>query len=205
MGKVDNLIGNMYAIANQLGGKIDSEKFDPDTITSWRTSKQAGDLKYVVKRKADMSGATLQIFNGNEVQEIPLNSTQLGRYFPQAAKGHPLDGAKYMIMSSPTKTTNSVGAIDGGPSGAINAAFTGDQLPLLSGSKYASLVRFDIEGASDNDGGDDDLYQLRMYVNDNGVWKDDVVNKEGFAKLDGIFQIMQSVGTKKYQEIKDSK
>jgi hypothetical protein len=205
MGKVDNLIGNMYAIANQLGGKIDSEKFDPETITAWRTSKGSGDLKYVVKRKADMSQGTLQIINGSEVQEIPLNAKQLGRYFPQAAKGHPLDGAKYMIMSSPTKTTNSVGAIDGGPSGAINAAFTGDQLPLLSGSKYASLVRFDIEGASDNDGGDDDLYQLRMYVNDNGVWKDDVVNKEGFAKLDGIFQIMQSVGTKKYQEIKDSK
>jgi hypothetical protein len=205
MGKVDNLIGNMYAIANQLGGKIDSEKFDPETITAWRTSKGSGDLKYVVKRKADMSQGTLQIINGSEVQEIPLNAKQLGRYFPQAAKGHPLDGAKYMIMSSPTKTTNSVGVVDGGPAGAINAAFTGDQLPLLSGSKYASLVRFDIEGASDNDGGDDDLYQLRMYVNDNGIWKDDIVNKEGFAKLDGIFQIMQSVGTKKYQEIKDSK
>jgi hypothetical protein len=205
MGKVDNLIGNMYSIASQLGGKIDSDKFDPETITSWRTSKQAGDLKYVVKRKADMSQGTLQIINGNQVQEIPLNSVQLGRYFPQAAKGHPLDGAKYMIMGSATKTTNAVGAVDGGPAGALNAAFTGDQLPLLTGSKYASLVRFDLEGASDNDGGDDDLYQLRMYVNDNGVWKDDIVNKEGYAKLDGIFQIMQSVGTKKYEEIKASK
>lgn len=205
MGKVDNLIGNMYSIANQLGGKIDSDKFDPEIITGWRTSKQAGDLKYVVKRKGDMSQGTLQIINGSEVQEIPLNSTQLGRYFPQASKGHPLDGAKFMIMGSTTKTTNAMGAVDGGPSGAVNAAFTGDQLPLLTGSKYASLVRFDIEGASDNDGGDDDLYQIRMYVNDNGVWKDDVVNKEGYAKLDGIFQIMQSIGTKKYEEIKASK
>jgi len=205
MGKVDNLIGNMYGIASQLGGKIDSEKFDPATITAWRTGKQASDLKYVVKRKADMSQGTLQIFNGNEVQEIPLNSKQLGRYFPQAAKGHPLDSAKYMIMGSPTKTTNSAGVVDGGPSGALNAAFTGDQLPLLAGSKYSSLVRFDIEGASDNDGGDEDLYQIRMYVNDNGIWKDDVVNKEGFAKLDGVFAIMQNIGTKKYQEIKDSK
>lgn len=205
MGKVDNLIGNMYSIANQLGGKIDSDKFDPETITSWRTGKQADDLKYVVKRKGDMSQGTLQIINGSQVQEIPLNSTQLRRYFPQAAKGHPLDGVKFMIMGSPTKTTNAMGVVDGGPSGAVNAAFTGDQLPLLSGSKYASLVRFDIEGADDNTGGDDDLYVLRMYVNDNGVWKDDVVNKEGYAKLDGIFQIMQSVGTKKYEEIKASK
>jgi len=205
MGKVDNLIGNMYAIANQLGGKIDSEKFDPATITAWRTGKTAGDLKYVVKRKADMSQGVLQIFNGNEVQEIPLNSTQLGRYFPQAAQGHPLDGAKYMIMGSATKTTNAIGAIDGGPSGALNAAFTGNQLPLLQGSRYANLVRFDIEGADDNNGDDDDLYQLRMYVNDNGTWKSDIVNKEGFAKLDGIFQIMQNIGTRKYEEIKASK
>ena len=205
MGKVDDLISNMYGIASNLGGKIDSDKFDPTTITEWRTGKQAGDLKYVVKRKADMSQGTLQIINGDQVQEIPLNSVQLGRYFPQAAKGHPLDGAKFMIMGSATKTTNAVGAVDGGPEGALNAAFTGDQLPLLTGSKYASLVRFDIEGANDNIGGDDDLYQLRMYVNDNGVWKDDIVNKQGYAKLDGIFQIMQSVGTKKYEEIKASK
>lgn len=202
--RVDNLIGNMYAIADQLG-KIDSEKFDPAIITSWRTGKGSGDLKYVVKRKADMSGGTLQIINGNEVQEVPLTGKQLGRYFPQAAKGNPLDGAKYMIMSSPTKTTNAMGVTDGGPDGALNAAFTGDQLPLLQGSKYSSLIKFDIEGADDNDGGDDDVYQLRMYVNDNGVWKSDVVNKEGFAKLDGIFQIMQNIGTKKYEEIKASK
>jgi len=205
MGKIDNLIGNMYAIASKLGGKIDSESFDPATITSWRTSKQAGDLKYVVKRKADMSGGTLQIFNGNEVQEIPLNSKQLSQYFPQAAKGHPLDGAKYMIMGSATKTTNAMGSVDGSPAGAMNAAFTGDQLPLLQGSSYANLVRFDIEGAADNNGDDDDLYQVRMYVNDNGTWKSDIVNTQGFAKLDGIFNIIQNIGTRKYEEIKAKK
>jgi hypothetical protein len=205
MGKVDNLIGNMYGIASQLGGKIDSEKFDPGVITGWRTGKQASDLTYVVKRKADMSGGTLQIFNGNEVQEIPLNSKQLGDYFPQAARGHPLDGAKYMIMGSATKTTNAMGSVDGSPNGAINAAFTGDQLPLLKGSPYANLVRFDIEGDDDNNGDDDDLYQLRMYVNDNGTWKSDIVNTQGFARLDGVLDIMQNIGTKKYEEIKAKK
>jgi hypothetical protein len=205
MGKVDNLIGNMYSIASQLGGKIDSEKFDPGVITGWRTGKQASDLTYIVKRKADMSGGTLQIFNGNEVQEIPLNSKQLGDYFPQAARGHPLDGAKYMIMGSATKTTNAMGSVDGSPNGAINAAFTGNQLPLLQGSPYANLVRFDIEGATDNNGDDDDQYQLRMYVNDNGTWKSDIVNTQGFARLDGVLDIMQNIGTKKYEEIKAKK
>ena len=152
-----------------------------------------------------MSGGSLRIMNGSEVQEIPLNGKQLAKYFPQAAKGHALDSAKFMIMGSSTKTTNSMGFRDGGPDGAVNAAFTGDQLPLIQGSRYASLVRFDIEGASDNDGDDDDLYQLRMYVNDNGIWKSDIVNKEGYAKLDGIYTIMQNIGTKKYEEIKASK
>jgi hypothetical protein len=203
-GKIDNLIGNMYGIFSELKG-IDSEKFDPNTITGWRTGKTKDDLKYVVVRKADMSGGSLRIMNGSEVQEIPLNGKQLAKYFPQAAKGHPLDGAKFMVMGSSTKTTNSMGFRDGGPDGAVNAAFTGDQLPLIQGSRYASLVRFDIEGASDNDGDDDDLYQLRMYVNDNGIWKSDIVNKEGYAKLDGIYTIMQNIGTRKYEEIKASK
>jgi len=202
--KIESLIGNMYGIYSQLG-RIDSEKFDPNTITSWRTGKTKDDLKYVVVRKADMSGGSLRVINGDQVQEIPLRGDQLAKYFPQAAKGHPLDGAKYMIMGSATKTTNAMGFVDGGPNGAVNAAFTGEQLPLLQGSKYANLVRFDIEGASDNNGDDDDLYQIRMYVNDNGVWKDGVVNEQGFAKLDGVFQIMQSIGTKKYEEIKASK
>lgn len=203
--RVGRLLGNMESIYNTSLGRLDTEKFDPDTIAKWTTGKQKGALQYVVKRSSDLSGGVLQIINGKEVQEIPLNSTNLNKYFPQATKGNPLDAVKYMIMASPTKTTNAVGSTDGGPAGALNSAFTGNSLPLLSGSPLSSLVRFDVEGDIDNDGGDNDLYQIRMYVNDNGTWKSDIVNENGYAKLDGVFAIMQNIGTKKYQEIKSKK
>lgn len=200
--RINSVLGNMESIYNTSVGRLNTDKFDPEVITQWTTGKQKDALKYVIKRSSDLSGGTLQIINGTQVQEIPLEGRNLSKYFPQAAKGNPLDAVKYMIMSSPTRTTNAVGSTDGGPSGAINSAFTGNELPLLQGTGLASLVRFDIEGDSDNNGGDDDLYQIRMYVNDNGVWKSDVVNEQGYAKLDGVFTIMQNIGTKKYQEIK---
>lgn len=200
---VDRLIGNMYAIHNELG--VDSDKFDPDLIASWRSGKGAGDVKYVVKRSADLSSGSLQIIKGTEIQEIPLNPKRLQTYFPNAASNNPLSAVKGIVMSSPTRTTNAMGVTDGTPAGALNSAFSGRQLPLLQGTGLENLVRFDIEGDVDNIGDDNDLYQIRMYVNDNGVWKSDIVNKQGYLTLNGVFATLQNIGTRMYEDIKSSR
>jgi hypothetical protein len=201
---IETTIGNMYALYNALGS-LDvaaKAKFDPDTITEWRTGDKAKDLKYIVRKTADGSNGALIIMNGDEVQEIPLG-TDLGKYFPKAVVTNPMENIKAMVMSNSNKTTNVIGDRSGASAAAVNAAFSGTSLPILGRTELAPLVRFDVEGSSKNDGGDNDRYQLRMYVNDGGVWKSDIVNKQGFATYSGIMEMINNIGTTEYLRIKN--
>ena len=199
---IETTIGNMYGLYNALGSLDVSKKvnFDPNTITEWRTGKQANDLKYIIRKSADGSNGALIIMNGDKLQEIPLG-TSLGKYFPKAGLQNPMDNIKAMVMSNYNKTTNVLGDRSGSPSAAVNSSFTGEQLPLLANSPLAPLVRFDIEGSSKNRGDEFDVYQLRMYVNDGGVWKSDIVNKGGFGTLSGIMQMTNEIGTGEFSRI----
>jgi hypothetical protein len=203
---IETTIGNMYALYNALGS-LDvaaKAKFDPDTITEWRTGDKAKDLKYIVRKTADGSNGALIIMNGDEVQEIPLG-TDLGKYFPKAVMESPMANVKNLIMGNPNKTTNVLGDRSGRSEAALNARFSGTMLPTLANTAIAPLIRFDVEGASTNTGGDKDVYQLRMYVNDNGVWKSDIVNRQGFGTYGGIMKMMNEVGTTEYLRIKNLK
>lgn len=203
---IDLTIGNMYGLYNALGSLNVTNKsnFDPNIITEWRTGKEAKDLKYIIRKSADGSNGALLIMKGDEVQEIPLGNN-LGKYFPKAAVRNPMENIKAMVMSSPGKTTNVLGDVSGSPAAAVNASFSGDQLPLLANTSLSSIVRFDIEGSARNTGGENDLYQIRMYVNDNGVWKSDIVNKEGFATYSGVNEVLRNIGTNEYLRIKNLK
>jgi hypothetical protein len=196
---VESAIGNMYAFYERFGSS-ESERFNPNTVTSWRTGKEAKDLKYIIKKSADGSGGALVIMKGDEIQEVPLGS-ELGAYFPKAVATNPMENIKVMIQSSPTKTTNVLGDISGSPDAAVNAAFTGEMLPLLANTSFAPIVRFDVQGSKVNNGGDDDKFLLRMYVNHNGVWKSDIVNKEGFATYSGIMEMLKNIGTNELSRI----
>lgn len=195
---VESLIGNMYGIYSKLGG-LDTENFNPNTISEWRSSKGAKEIKYILDKTEDDSGATLRIMKGDEIQEIPLNAQQLATYFPKSVRRNFMDNIKYVIQSSPEKTTNAMSK-RGDP---LNARFTGEMLPLFSGTGLAQLVRFDIEGAKTNDGGPNDGYQIRMYVNDNGVWKSDIVNQQGFATFGGVQEVLRNIGLNEYERIKN--
>jgi hypothetical protein len=116
-----------------------------------------------------------------------------------------MENIKYMVMGSPNKTTNAMSLTEDSPKAAINAAFTGENLPLISGTGLASLVRYDIEGDEDNIGDENDRYQIRMYVNDNGVWKSDIVNKQGFATYSGVNEVLRNIGVTEYTRIKNLK
>lgn len=200
---VDRMVDGMYGVFNNLGS-LDTEKFDPNTISKWRKDKE--DLKYALVKSDDGSSAKFIIQKGTEVQEIPLNQKQLQQYFPEAAKTNMLDNAKYMIINSPNRTTNAINSLSGGADAAINAAFSGEALPLIQGTGLSGKVRFDLEGAKDNDGGDNDVYQIRMYVfDDNGNWKSDIVNKNGYATFAGVAEILRNIGVTKYEEVKNKK
>jgi hypothetical protein len=116
-----------------------------------------------------------------------------------------MENIKYMVMGSPNKTTNAMSLTEDSPKAAINAAITGENLPLISGTGLASLVRYDIEGDEDNIGDENDRYQIRMYVNDNGVWKSDIVNKQGFATYSGVNEVLRNIGVTEYTRIKNLK
>jgi hypothetical protein len=57
----------------------------------------------------------------------------------------------------------------------------------------APLVRFDVEGAADNDGGDNDSFILKMYVNDNGIWKNGYVGSR-FTSLASVQEQVKQIG-----------
>jgi hypothetical protein len=57
----------------------------------------------------------------------------------------------------------------------------------------APLVRFDVEGDADNDGGPNDSYILRMYTNNNGIWKTGYIGNR-FSSLATVQEQMKNVG-----------
>jgi len=202
---IDKVIGEMYGLYNSLGAlDVKAKKeFNPDTISEWVSGKGGANLKYVLRKAEDNSSAYLEIYKGNEVQRIPLNQRQFQKYFPSAAQVSPMENIKYMINGSPNKTTNAMNLKEDSPGAAMNAAFTGEMSPLLAGTGLAPLVRFDVEGDEDNIGDENDLYQLRMYVNDNGVWKSDIVNKQGYATYERVMDMFNNIGTDEYERIKN--
>jgi hypothetical protein len=198
---VEIAIGNMYAFYDKLGS-LETEKFNPNTVTSWRTEKGAKDLKYIIRKSADGSSGALIVMKGDEVQEIPLGA-ELGTYFPKAVTTNAMENIKVMIQGSPNKTTNVLNDRSGSSSAAVNAAFSGEMLPLLGATSLAPLIRFDVEGSKVNNGGPNDKFVLRMYVNDNGVWKSDIVNKQGYATYGGVMDMINNIGTAEYERIKN--
>lgn len=203
--KVDKIISEMYSIYDEFGSLDvqDKDMFDPGKISGWM--KKGEDLRFVIKKSADNSSGSLQIINGKDIQEIPLDRRRLSKYFPAAAKGHPLEAINLMIASSTNKTTNAMNIVNpqNSSDGAVNAAFSGEQLPLLNGSSIAPLIRYDIEGDPDNTGDSEtNGYQLRMYVNDNGTWKSKIINDQGFTSLNGIYSLLQNIGTRQFEEVK---
>jgi hypothetical protein len=104
-----------------------------------------------------------------------------------------------MVLSSPNGTTNAIGARDA--TGAVNAYFSGHTLPGLAGTRIAPLVRVDVEGSPTNDGGPNDQYQVRMYGNNNGTWIDKILNDKGYANEAGVQAILNSIGTKTFEDL----
>lgn len=195
--RVDNLLGNKFREFETLG-QVDverKEQFSPSTIVELQKNPNT---KYTIEKKNDGS-ANMIITDGSTTQIVPMNSNEFSAYFPEYSKTHPLNSIKYAVLASPNGTTNLAGGSDG--SAAVNAYFTGYNIPGLAKTSIAPKVRLDVEGNPFNNGGPNDKYSVRMYVFDNGVWKTDILNQQGYLTEDGVLGVINNIGTNTVEDL----
>jgi hypothetical protein len=190
---INGLIGTKLEQYKKYGA-LDStrkEDFDPETLGKVLKDSKAS---YLIEKKFDGS-ANLIVTNGVTRQVVPMTASEMGSFFPNYAKRNPVEGIKYAVMSSPNHTTNLKGG-GNDASAAVNAYLSGYDVPNLASTKLAQMVRMDVEGSPFNDGSNNDRYSVRMYVNDNGHWKTDIITQEGYVTEAGIISILNNVGPK---------
>jgi hypothetical protein len=181
---------------DQLGA-LDVNKPDDYNPTTWQELKASKTAQQLVYKNPDGT-ATVALIDGDKKQQFPVTAQELAIYFPKIARQHPMDEVKFQIRSSPAGTTNTAGLTDD-PAAAVTSRYTGYHLPGLKGTKLAPLFRYDIEG------GGEDEYQVRAWVNDKGVWKGKVLNQAGYATPDGVVRMLNNIGPATIEEIKKSK
>jgi hypothetical protein len=186
---VEQLIGNKLIELSQ--GGVDVEKagqFDPSTLQKFRKDPQA---TYTIEKKYDGS-ANLIITSDGAQQIVPMNASEFSSYFPAYSRKNPVNDIKYAVLASPNKTTNLIGGTDA--SAGVNAYLSGYDLPNLSSTGLAPMVRVDVEGSPFNDGSANDKFQVRMYVNDNGHWKTDIITQQGYVTDAGVRDVLNNIG-----------
>jgi hypothetical protein len=173
MARVENLIGNKLEEYRQGGVDVDKlSDFNEETVADIRKDPKA---LYTIRKKGDGS-AELILSSSGKVQRVPMNATEFTSFFPQYAVTASMDNIKYTVLGSDAKTTNALGRKDN--AGAVSAYLSGYDIPNLKNTKIAHLVRLDVEGHPDNNGSASDRFILRMYVNNNGDWKNEVITRD---------------------------
>lgn len=170
-------------------GSLDLKRlqdFDPTVVQKWK--EENAKLDYRIVKNYDGSGELI-IQKGKEVQKIPMTPEAFNNYYPRYAQTNPVTKIKSTILASPSNTTNINKRGD-----AVNAGFTGYELPLLKDTNFAKSVRFDIEGAKSNEGGKVDGYQIRLYAFDGKVWHNTVLNQKGYIGEEKIQDAINMIG-----------
>lgn len=192
---VEQLLGAKL-VEYEQAGQVDSEKaakFDPAVIAKFKKDKEA---TYTLEKRYDGS-ASLVIASGGETQTVPMTADEFSTFFPNYTRTNPIEDIKYAILGSPNKTTN----ISGNKGDGVNAYITGYSLPGIANTALAPIVRVDVEGSPFNIGDNKDKYVVRMYVNDNGIWKSDVITQNGYINESEMQTVLQSIGTKTVDDL----
>lgn len=188
--RTKELIGNKI---NEFGklGQVDVNKwgdFSPEALNKLRESKN---VSYTIEKSYDGTGK-LVVTDGVNKQTIPMTAGELTKFYPRIAQTNPWSDIKNEVLASPSHTTNISGTGDDSTL-AVNARLSGYTAPHLANTSLAPLVRFDVEGAADNDGGESDSFILKMYVNNNGIWKTGYVGSR-FTSLASIQEQVKQIG-----------
>lgn len=189
--RVQQLIGNKLQQSTNLGGVDVRDKGDFDAATIAKVRKDP-DATYTIQKKYDGS-ASLIMVGGGFRQVVPMNSSEFDSFYPKYAVNNPINEIKYAVLASPNHTTNLKGG--GDSANAVNAYMSGYNIPGLANTSVAPLVRLDVEGSPDNDGGAGDKFVVRMYVNNNGDWKTTTLNQNRYVSEDGVQGIINNIGT----------
>lgn len=209
---LDALLATKQAQYGQAGA-LDTDAlkdYNPETINGWMTGKESKGVKFVLEKKR-AGGAQVVVYgpDGTSKQVVPMTDGELATFFPQAAQRSPLDDVKNKILTSPGHTTNAANVPDGNPAAAVNAYYSGYQIPGLEKSKYAPVTRVDIQGDPNNTGSaDTDGYDVILYVQDpqTKTWKSGTINKGGYATEGGVINILAQLSpTAVEQAIKNFK
>ena len=191
--KVESIVGNKKIEYKEGGVDVESKKdFNPETIDKLRGDPQT---TYTIVKKYNPSGgptADLVLSLGNIRQVIPLSSGEFASFFPNESRVSPTENIKYTVLASPNKTTNMTGGKDS--SAAVNAYLSGYNIPLLANTELAGIVRFDVEGEAFNDGSSNDRFAIRMYVNDRGVWKTNLITGNEFVSEQKLQEFLNNIG-----------
>lgn len=151
--------------------------YAPDVSAKIRGDK---DSQFAIEKRKD-GGANVILFGKDGTRQIiPAQVSEVSRFFPEVAVTSPFQEIQTDIMNSSGRTTNASNKrfVKGSGATAVNAKFSGYQLPQLDGSGFESKVRIDIEGEKSNIGEpESDLYTVIMYVADpkTGMWKGDYI------------------------------
>jgi hypothetical protein len=185
-----SLIGNKINEFDKLG-QVDVNKwgdFSPEALNKLRESKN---VSYIIEKNYDGTGK-LVVTDGKNKQTIPMTAGELSKFYPRIAQTNPWSDIKNEVLASPHHTTNISGTGDDSTL-AVNARLSGYTAPHLANTSLAPLVRFDVEGAADNDGGESDSFILKMYVNNNGIWKTGYIGSR-FTSLASIQEQVKNIG-----------
>jgi hypothetical protein len=188
--RTKELIGNKINEFNKIGYLDVNNRgaFSPEQLNKIRESKN---VSYTIEKKYDGT-ANLVVTNGVDTQTIPMTSGELTKFYPRIAQGNPWSDIKNEVLASPSHTTNISGTGDDSTL-AVNARLSGYTAPHLATTAIAPLVRFDVEGAANNDGGDNDEFILKMYVNNNGIWKSGYIGSR-FTSLASVQEQVKNIG-----------
>lgn len=193
--RVNELVGNATRYYDQFGAlDVNSPgDFSPKKAIEIQGQKGA---KFVIEKNFDGTGRMVLFGESGEKQTIPMSESDMRAYFPSMAQSSFMTKVKYDILSSPDLTTNTIGI--GKP---VGAPISGYDIPGLQSTRYAPFTRVDIEGSVDNNGDEYDVFAVRMYVYDRGVWKDDYLNQQGFVGPAGVEAILKEIGPMTAEEI----
>lgn len=174
-----------------------NEGWDAATVAKMEKDKN---VAFHIEKNTDNNSGTLYVTLEGKVQKIPLTSTELSTYFPDVARQNPMNDIIQMATFSPNKTTNLFGGKS--DANAVNAYLSGYSplVPQLNNTSYSNTVRFDVEADPFNNGGANDLFQLRMYVHDGDKWVSGVLNDKGYTSATGLQNILSQVGTKTVED-----
>ena len=170
--------------------------WNADNIANWWNSRKSGaeggaKVGWELEKFRDGT-AQIIVSKGTTVEIIPVLPQDLRNYFPQATQVSPFNQIRDVIYTSPNKTTNLSGATDDNPTNAVNARYSGYDLPQLAKAKDAPLFRYDIVGSPNNTGrSETDQFLFVGYVKDpkTDTWKRKELS-DGYQGEGKMLQIM---------------